>query len=355
MSVKNSSLSVPKSVAVLRLSAIGDVVLCASMVMHLTKCSGFKVFWITTIQTKELLGEIPDVEFIIIPKPKNLRTFFECKRILKNFAFDFLLLAQASFSAHFVAICINSKLKIGFDSRRSKDLHRLFIEDRISEAEEHFVDAYFNFSAKLGLVTPDVPTWKDLFDSRLKKQVNQLNLPDNKPLLAVNPSSSKLERNWSIDSYVTVINYAQQKGLNVVLIGGNKVLEVDFSHQIISRCKNPPLDLTGKTKLCELPHLIKSCDILMAPDTGAIHIATALGVPVIGLYAVANPKLTGPYRSSQFSVDRFEVAYKKFSKSKKHNFFGRVHDRRAMALIKVEDVTAKLDQLIIHISEMGNS
>lgn len=355
MSVKNSNLSEPQTVAVLRLSAIGDVVLCASMVMHLSKCSGFKVFWITTIQTKELLGEIPAVEYIIIPKPKNLRTFFECKRILKNYTFDFLLLAQASFSAHFVSLCLNSKLKIGFDSRRSKDLHRLFIEDRISQAEEHFVDAYYSFSEKLGLDTPDAPSWNGLFNSNLTNPFHQFNLPADKLLLFVNPSSSKLERNWDAYSYVSVINYAHKNGLCVVIIGGNKVDELKFNQQVTSGCENPPINLTGKIKLSELPQLIKLCDILMAPDTGAVHIATALKIPVIGLFAVANPDLTGPYRSSQFSVNRFELACEKFSKSKKFNFFGRIHDSRAMALIKVEDVTAKLDQLIRYISEEAKS
>lgn len=350
MNANNSSLIVPQYVAVLRLSAIGDVVLCASMVMHLAKYSKYKVFWITTRQTKELLGELPNVEYIIVPKPKNFKTFLECRRILKGYTFDFLLLAQASFSAHFVGINVKSKRKIGFDSRRSKDLHGFFIKDRIPYNEQHFVDAYYSFSAKVGLPPPESPNWEVFFKSSSLEKCSHFGLPKGKLLLAVNPSSSKKERNWDIDSYVAVINHAQNIGLNVVITGGHESSEIKFNQIIVSKCKIPPLDLTGKIQLSELPYLIKSCDVLMAPDTGAVHIATAIGIPVIGLYAVANPQLTGPYRALQFSVDRYQQATEKFSNSQKLSFFGRIHDSRSMSLITVKDVVSKLDQVILHIS-----
>jgi hypothetical protein len=104
---RNAYLGRLPKIAVLRLSALGDVVLCASMVLHLVKSGKFEISWITTKQTKDLLGKIDGVEFIIVPKPKNVKKFLECRDILKNREFDCLVLAQASFSAHFVSINVN--------------------------------------------------------------------------------------------------------------------------------------------------------------------------------------------------------------------------------------------------------
>ena len=137
--------------------------LCASMVLHLVKSGKFKVSWITTDQTRLLLGDIPGVDFIIVPKPKSPKTFFECQKILKGYSFDCLLLAQASFSAHFVSMSVRSKRKIGFDASRSRDLHGFFVNERIDGKEEHFLDAYYRFACELGLQNPAVCNCDVLF------------------------------------------------------------------------------------------------------------------------------------------------------------------------------------------------
>jgi heptosyltransferase I len=200
-------------------------------------------------------------------------------------------------------MCIKSKRKIGFDASRSKDLHGFFVNERIDGKEEHFLDAYYRFAFKLGLQNPAEFNWGGLFMLENDKKLQKLNLPQGKPILAVNPSASKRERNWRIDSYTKVINYAHQKGLAVVVIGGSNVPELNFNSEICSSCRVPPVNLTGKTELSLLPYLLKKVDMLLAPDTGSIHIARAVGTPVIGLYAVANPRLTGPYHADEFSVD----------------------------------------------------
>jgi len=337
-------------IAVLRLSALGDVVLCASMVLHLVKSGKFKVTWITTHQTKQLLGDIPGVDFIIVPKPKGLKSFLECRRILKAYSFDCLLLAQASFSAHFVSMHIKSKRKIGFDSSRSKDLHRFFINEHIDGKEEHFLDAYYSFAHKLGLQTPAELNWEGLFLAKNNKKMQKLKLPQGKPILAVNPSASKSERNWTIASYAKVIDYAHQKGLAVVLTGGSNITELNFNSEVCSACLLSPVNLTGEIELSLLPYLLKKVDMLLAPDTGSIHIAHAVGTPVIGLYAVANPRLTGPYRADEFSVDKFDLAFEQFSNSKNKSFYSRVHHPSAMSLIQIGEVISKVDAILNRLS-----
>ena len=341
----NSVFELPK-VAVIRLSALGDIVLCASMILHLVNCKKFKVTWITTSQSKRLLGDIQGVEFIIVPKPKNLKRFMECNRILGRFSFDILLLAQASFSAHFVSMHVKSKRKIGFDQSRSKDFHGLFINESIPTREEHFVDAYYSFASILGLQKPPEINWDGLFQSDGTIEFSDLELPVTGRIMAVNPLTSKTERNWNFDSYVKVIDYAHNAGIGVIITGGSGQMELDLNKRLCERCKESPLNLTGKIDLGTLPYLLKRIDFLLAPDTGTIHIARAVGTPVLGLYAVANPRLTGPYNANEFSINKFDLALRKFSSSKRVNFHTRVHNSSAMSLISVKEVISKIDLLL---------
>jgi len=345
----NTDNELPK-VAVIRLSALGDVVLCASMVLHLVRSKKFKISWITTSQSMQLLGDIEGVEFIIVPKPKNLKSFMECRRILRSYTFDYLLLAQASFSAHFVSMHVKAKRRIGFDQSRSKDFHGFFINESIKNKEEHFVEAYYSFASMLGLQKPLEINWNGLFQSDRNEELSRIVLPVKNRIMAINPSASKTERNWKVNSYVKIIDYAQDKGIGVVITGGDEQNELNLNEQICDRCKESPLNLTGKIKLRVLPYLLKEIDFLLAPDTGSIHIARAVGTPVIGLYAVANPRLTGPYNANEFSINKFDLALKELSSSRQVNFHTRVHNPSAMSLIKEEEVIAKIDLLLESLS-----
>jgi heptosyltransferase I len=91
--------------------------------------------------------------------------------------------------------------------------------------------------------------------------------------------------------------------------------------------------------------LLSQVDILIAPDTGSVHLARAMDTPVIGLYAVASPALAGPYQQMEYCVDRYPQAVEKFlgKDSKQLPWNTRVHDANAMALIEVADVMQQLE------------
>jgi heptosyltransferase I len=339
--------NLPK-VAILRLSALGDVVLCAAMVSYLAKTGKFRVFWITTIQAKEMFGFIEGVEFIIIPKPKGITSFIQCRQILGKQNFDFLLLAQASLSAHLVSINVRAETKIGFDSSRSKDFHKLFINKCIREKEEHFVDAYFSFLHELDITKPDEVSWQGLFGKPPLPLPQEW--PHNEPFMAVTTSASKIERNWLLQSYSEVIHHIQCSGLKVVLIGGSETGEKDFNRKLLNHCKIPPLDLTGTIKLSELPYFLEKASFLLSPDTGTVHLARAVNTPVVGLYAVANPLLTGPYLALDYSINKHGEALKKFRGESKKSIHSRIHQPEAMELITVDEVIAQVERVLEFLS-----
>ena len=339
--------NLPK-VAILRLSALGDIVLCAAMVSYLAKTGKFRIFWITTIQAKEMLGSIEGVEFIIIPKPKDIESFIQCRRMLGKQNFDFLLLAQASFSAHLVSMNVRAKTKIGFDSSRGKDFHKFFVNKCIRRKEEHFVDGYFSFLHELDLTKPDEVSWQGLFEK--PPLPLPLEWPQKDAFMAVTTSASKKERNWLLQSYSEVIHYIQCSGLKVVLIGGSETGEKDFNRRLFNHCKIPPLDLTGTIKLSELPYFMKKASFLLSPDTGTVHLARAVNTPVVGLYAVANPLLTGPYRALDFSINKHGEALKKFRGGSKNSIHSRIHLPEAMELITVNEVIVQVELVLEFLS-----
>ena len=131
-----------------------------------------------------------------------------------------------------------------------------------------------------------------------------------------------------------------------VIIGGNNAEEQSFNLKVAEGLGSRVTNLTGSLNLKNWASLLKEADLVIAPDTGAIHLANALGTPVIGLYAVANPLLTGPFKNLQDSVNKYPKAVKKFESAEPRDFHHRVHDNRAMKLIEFEDVWNKVSSIL---------
>ncbi|WP_455199800.1 glycosyltransferase family 9 protein, partial [Kaarinaea lacus] len=136
--------------------------------------------------------------------------------------------------------------------------------------------------------------------------------------------------------------------LRVVLTGGPSITELEIGEEIEAKCHFPIINLIGKTNLKQLLAILRKAKLLVAPDSGPAHMATAVDTPVIGLYACTNPDRARPYFSQDWVIDKYQEAVKeKHAKDAAHLPWGlRVRDAGTMERITVEDVTNKLDDFM---------
>jgi len=170
-----------------------------------------------------------------------------------------------------------------------------------------------------------------------------------KSWVAIHPHASKAERNWLPERYATLIKeITSRKACSILLTGGSSAEELALCEQLTQLVPGRILNLCGKTTPTQLAALLGQVVVLVAPDTGSVHIARAMGTPVVGLYAVASPELTGPYQQLDYCVDRYPQAVEKFlgKNIEQLEWNTRVHHPDAMSLIGVADVMAQLDKLL---------
>ena len=114
-----------------------------------------------------------------------------------------------------------------------------------------------------------------------------------KTVIAFNPGASNRIKCWSPARFAGLGNrLAGDPGVAVLVVGGGD--EHDLADAIRSGMQSPPLDLVGKTTLPQLGALLKRCALLVSGDTGPLHLATAVGTPVIALFGAIDPERTGP-------------------------------------------------------------
>ncbi|MFD0738663.1 glycosyltransferase family 9 protein [Lysobacter koreensis] len=352
----------PHSICLLRLSALGDVTHVVPLVRTLRAAwPRVELSWVIGKGERRLLEGLEGVEFVEYDKKTGLAGMRALRRELRDRLgpqgrFDVLLQMQVAARANLLSAFIPATRRIGYDRARSKDLHGLFVNERIPDRPGiHVLDALGSFCEPLGLRQDDV-RW-DLPVPDDARQWARAQWPDDgRPTLLVSPCSSHERRNWRPERYAAVADHAVSRGWRVVLCGGRSDLERRTSDAILAAMVTPTsqpthtpvLDLVGKDTLKQLPALLERGQLLMTPDSGPMHIANAMGTKVLGLHAASNPARSGPYSDRRYCVDRYDDAARRFlgKPAATLRWGTKIEHDGVMDLVTVDDAIAAFERYV---------
>ncbi len=339
----------PAALCILRLSALGDVTHMVPVVRSIQdQWPHTRLLWCIGAFEHKLLGDLEGVEFAVFRKAAGLRAYTDLRRTLAARRFDALLHAQVAMRANLASLAVRARLRVGYDRARSKDLHGLFINRRIpAQPQQHVLDSFFSFAELLG-VQRRALRW-DIPIPEAAQAFAHRHVPDGAPTLVISPCSSHRLRNWLPERYAAVADHAiARHGYRVLLMGGPSAPEREMGAAIEAHMRQRAVNLIGQDTLKQLLATLARAEVVISPDSGPMHMATAVGTPVIGLHAASNPQRSGPYLSRQWCVDRYDAAARReLGKPAAELRWGTKIERPGvMELITVEDVVAKLDALV---------
>jgi heptosyltransferase I len=256
---------------------------------------------------------------------------------------------HASTRANIVSTLVRSPLRIGFDRARARDQQWLFTNRKLAaRSERHVMDGLFEFAELIGVPRPAKPRWDIPIGADDIAAVAPFFKKGSRTLVISPCTGQRFRnyRNWRADWYAQVADYAATRhGAHVLLTGGTTEIEQTYGREITAAARFQTQNLIGKTTLKQLLAILTRASVVLCPDSGPAHMATAVGTPVVGLYATSNRHRTGPYFSQHLVVDKYpEAVAKEFGRPIETLRWGqRVRDPLAMSSITVADVTAKLD------------
>lgn len=301
----------PRSLCLLRLSALGDAVHAVALVRALQQAwPGLPITWVIGKGEAKLLEGLEGVEFVVFDKKAGLAGWRDLRRRLAGRRFDVLLNLQLALRAGLASTAIRADRRIGYDAARSKEGHGLFVNERIPPGGHHVQDAFLQFLRPLGLapgaVRWDLPVPPEAHDWAATQ------LPGEQPTLLVSPCSSHPLRNWRPERYAAVADHAASKGWRVAICGGRSALERDTADALLAAMSAPAIDLVGKDTLKQLLALLGRATLLLSPDSGPVHMANAMGTAVLGLHACTDAERSGPYSDRRWCVNRYDEAARRF-------------------------------------------
>jgi len=363
-----SASSAPKRICLLRLSALGDITHVLPTLRTLQKhWPDTEITWIIGKTEYQLVRAIDGINFIIFDKAAGFSAYSKLKKDIRSHIgkdkFDILLHMQLSIRASVASLAIPAGIKLGFDKARAKDLQSIFCNRQIQPEtiRQHVLESFLEFPRYFGL-TPlmkwDLPVSAAAVES-VRQKIIKAGTPADKKIFVINPcavAKSKNWRNWTSEGYAAIADYVHtQHDMQVVLTGGFSELETDTAERIIRLCKAAkPVNLVAATSIDEMVATLELADIVLAPDTGPVHIASALNTDTIGLYASTNPQRAGPYRHQQFVANRYPEALQQYDQQtvEQASWGKRIKTAECMKLITVDDVIEKID--MINMTDKGS-
>jgi ADP-heptose:LPS heptosyltransferase len=175
-------------------------------------------------------------------------------------------------------------------------LSGLFLNEKIPEdMGKHAVDRYLDFLRHLGTNVGE-PEFLIPISEENKKKVDHLlganHIRANDRFAAVNPVAFWDTKLWGNENFANLCDRIMKELHTPIVLTGTDLAALS---EIQSLMKSPAVNLGGKTGLRDLACLYRRSSLLITTDSGPMHIAAAVGTPVIALFGPTNPSRTGPY------------------------------------------------------------
>jgi heptosyltransferase I len=339
-------LESPRTICIIRLSAIGDTCHAVPLIRSLQRAwPEARITWIIGRIEAKLMSLMPEIEFITVDKRRFGAEFLRLRTALARRRFDLLLHMHVSFRASLMSTLVHAPVKLGFDRARARDFQWLFTNRRIrARRHEHVLDSFWGFAEALGIAERRL-VWNVALPEEAVDYARRV-IPDAQPTLLISPCSSHSLRNWRAEFYAHVADHAARRwNMRVVLCGGPTAIERDMAERIGASAGEPPFNLVGRDTLPQMLALLAAATVLLTPDSGPAHMAAVVDTPVIGLYAPTNPARSGPYRSLRWCVNRFPEAARAFMRREPEQlpWWVKIEQPGVMDLIEPDAVTERLD------------
>lgn len=221
---------------------------------------------------------------------------------LRRRRFDLVLDLQGLLRTGLMAAATGAPVRIGFANAREGSRHFYTHRVEVPDADRiHAVDRYWRIAEAVDAGHGEKRFVLPVRDAE-RDAVAKLLAPFPRPWIAVAAGAKWVTKRWPPASFASLLNQAfVEFGGTAILLGAAD--DIPLSLEIATSTRGPVLDLTGKTPLPRLVALLASADLMLANDTGPLHLAAALGRPCVAPFTCTKVALHGPYTSPGGGVE----------------------------------------------------
>lgn len=299
----------PPRICIVLLSGIGDVVHGLPVVNAIRRARpDARITWVVEPPSAPLLAPHPSIDRVVVfRKREGVRGVARLRHELGTESYDLTLNLNVYTKSVFPTVLSGAPVRLGFDRARAAEGVWLFSTHRLPPGpRRHTQDLFLEFLDVLGVEREPLEWRLEPTAAERAEADGFVELHGAGPYVALVPASANRKKDWLPDRMAAVVDALwEAHGLRTLLVGGTGERETRVADAIVARSAHAPVRALGPG-LRRLLWLLPLSRFVIAPDTGPVHVARALGVPVVGLYGHTNPWRVGPYRAYEdLWVDRY--------------------------------------------------
>lgn len=306
-----------KTVAVLSASGIGDSLMATPLIEEIKRLKPkAKLIIISSDNTRQVFDKNPKVDVIHSYNPESKFSFIIMLWKLKSEKIDIFFATQPSNTIKHSLISAFSgaklKLKHAYDYKGSNERDFSFVYHKLlrDSISRHRVELNLDFLRFFGekiLEKSVYPQFVISNEARLKVdewlKTTRSNLQEGS-FIAIHPGGVRENKRWLPERFAEAGKYLIQAGYNVCLVGGREEIELCNKIEENMNGQNSLINACGKISLEETGCLLKKCKFLLSNDTGIMHLATAVGTPVVAIFGPTDFRHIGPYGEKTIAISK---------------------------------------------------
>lgn len=258
--------------------------------------------------TQELVINHSCVDEVLLWEANGKRSLFEYVRLIKRKKFDCVILPYPRFNLAMIVFLAGIPIRIGTGYRWYSFLFNKKIYEHRKNAQRHEVEYNLNLLKALGIESVSVPEFEFQILRETEQKIDDILIKEHVRKFAVlHVGSGGSARDWQLENFAKLGDaiHAEFK-LNVLLTGSES--EQALVEEVIKKMSAKPVNIAGRLSLKELGALFRKASVFVSNSTGPLHIAAAVGTPVIALYPPilqCSAVRWGPYTNKKrvFSAD----------------------------------------------------
>lgn len=294
------------NIAIVKLSSLGDVVHALPVAATLrARQAGARIAWVVERREAAVLAGHPALDEIITVDTRAWRRFgglgaaVGTLRGLAAVRFDVAIDLQGLIKSGVLMALTRAPRRLGFAARDCREpLSALFTNRRLARpAGRHVVEQYLALLEPLGLGAP-VIEFRLPSDPGSEAQVDAFfeaaGLKPRDRVVVLNPGAGRPDKRWPVDRFHTLAcRLADESVARVVVVWGPG--EAEAARTIAEGADGERVTTAPPTDLGQLIAVLRRASVVVAGDTGPLHLAAALGRPCVGMYGPTAPWRNGPY------------------------------------------------------------
>jgi len=343
-------------ILVVRLSSLGDVVHAIPVTATLRKSfPAARIDWVIDERYRDFVDLVSVVDHrISVPTGQRVLTRFPgLVRELRSVHYDVAIDLQGLWKSALIARVSGAKRVIGFEAAhlREPSSKCLYTEVLPVGSVTHIIEKNLALVAHLGACTDEWEFPINECPSEVVVCVRKLmDIKSDENFVLINPGAAWSSKRWQPEHFGLLAQQLSKlyQMKSAVLWGPG---EETLAKMVVAASAGAAV-ITPPTNLIDLVALARAATVMVAGDTGPLHVAAAVHTPVVGVYGPSNPKRNGPWMSEDVAVSRFETCGCQKKRSRPSGVVVRRCVQRSSCLsgISVEDVTKAVEQRLKHVS-----